>query len=170
MEPSAQSDRLVQARNLYATVQMLQRRVFRRHAHLSGGRDGGPACGELTMPQLHMMMAIRRFGSPSLKELAHALQVSAPSASTMVDRLVEMRMLTREPSQVDRREVVVTLSDEGGSMTSRMEEEILDSLSEILEKLGPEYAELWCRTFEQIRTVLGAEEDSLGRVTEQTNE
>jgi DNA-binding MarR family transcriptional regulator len=116
-----------------------------------------------------MLIAVGRFGSPSLKELAHALDVSAPSASTMVDRLVEMRMLTRETSRVDRREVVVTLSAEGRSMAARMEEEILESLGEILQKLGTEYADLWCRVFAEIRTVLADEEDS-GGVMEQTNE
>lgn len=166
MEPGDHDTRLTQARHLFQTVQMLQRRVFRRHAHGPGSREGDPICGELTMPQWHMMVAVRRFGSPSLKELAQALQVSAPSASTMVDRLVEMGMLTREPSHVDRREVVVGLSETGHAMAARMEEEILLSISEVLAQLGPEYSEKWCDVFDRIRLVLTKEDASQGCSTE----
>ena len=168
MQPDEQTTRLTQARYLYETIHMLQRRVFRRHANSLGSRDGSSVCGELTMPQWHMMMAVRRFGSPSLKELAQALDVSAPSASAMVDRLVEMGMLTREPSQVDRREVVVALSEAGHAMAARMEEEILHSISEVLAQLGPEYSGKWCEVFEQIRQVLTEEDASHGRGTEHT--
>lgn len=167
MEPTEVETRLTQARYLFSTVQVLQRRVFRRHAHSLEHREGGSACGELTMPQWHMMVAVRGFGSPSLKELAHALDVTAPSASAMVDRLVEMGMLTREPSQVDRREVVVALSDKGHAMAGRMEDEILETLSGVLERLGPEYASKWCEVFERIQHVLMDEDVSPKATTEQ---
>lgn len=164
MEPVSPAIRLTQARHLLNTVQLLQRRVCRRHMHVP--RESDSVCGDLTMPQWHMMMAVRRFGTPSLKELAQAQEVSAPSASAMVDRLVEMGMLIREPSQVDRREVVVSLSDTGHAMATRMEEEILESLGEVLAKLGPEYASKWCEVFERIQRALLDEDASFGRDVE----
>lgn len=168
MQPHDGESRLMQARYLFETIQMLQRRVCRRHVHNTGPREGDTVCGELTMPQWHMMVAVRRFGTPSLKELAQALQVSAPSASTMVDRLVEMGMLTREPSQIDRREVVVALSAKGLEMAGRMEDEILHSISEVLEKIGPDYASKWCEVFERIQHVLVEEDACQARPAEQS--
>jgi len=45
---------------------------------------------ELTSPQMTALMTVRERGQVTIKELAEGLGVSAPSASVMVDRLVEM--------------------------------------------------------------------------------
>jgi DNA-binding MarR family transcriptional regulator len=158
MAQGSQTTHLDQARYLYETVQLLQRRVLRRHTPNCAARGDSAFCVDLTLPQLHMMMAVRNHGRSSLKDLAEALQVSPPSASTMVDRLVEMGMLTREPNPSDRREVVVGLSAAGREVAGRMEDEILRAICELLEKIGPRYAALWCEVYGRLRMVL-AEED-----------
>ena len=81
MEPEI----LEQAKGLHETVKLLRERVMRRHVAQAVHGEDGRCCFDLTMHQAHVMLAIREAGQVTIKELAHTLQVSAPSASTMVD-------------------------------------------------------------------------------------
>ncbi len=161
LEQSSQTRILEQARFVHETVNLLKRRVAARTVLTQPGCDGGPGL-ELTWPQMNMLIAVRERGQVTIKELAEALEVSASSASTMVDRLVEMGPLTREQSRVDRRTVVVQLSPEAETAIDRCEAGILDCIVELLEKVGPEYAEKWCDVYAKIREVLTEEPAKTG--------
>ena len=153
-----------QARQLLVTIMQLQRRVLVRTARrnleqVSPARD-------LSMRQMTTLLVIRERGEISLKEIAAATRVSPPSASTMVDRLVELGMATRRNSDVDRREVCVAITDEGEKTVAVLEGELLESLAEIMNKIGPEYAQRWSDVYERIQHYLD-EESNIGTITRQ---
>jgi len=145
---------LAQARSLLETSHMLRGRVASR-LHQTGSPMA--ECPELTLPQMNMVQTVIERGRVTIKQLAEALQVSAPSASAMVERLVELGALTREQSKVDRREVVIAISPDAERRIRRLEEQMLDSIAEILDKIGPQYAQMWCDVYERIREVLQQE-------------
>jgi len=103
---------------------------------------------------MNMLMVLRARGKVTIKELAEALSVSPPSASAMVERLVEMGVLVREHSQVDRRVVEVHISPGAERHIGQVEDHILHSLAEILEQIGPRYAQMWCEVYTKIDQVL----------------
>jgi DNA-binding MarR family transcriptional regulator len=86
------------------------------------------ACPDLTFPQYNALMAVRDAGEVSVKHLAERLQVSPPSASTMVDRLVEMGLLERQPNPNDRRSVLIRLSPIGNESIEAIESVVLGFL------------------------------------------
>ncbi len=143
-----------QARFIYDTVRMMQRHVI--PSAVAPSSPGAPAL-ELTMPQAHTLKSIRQRGQVGIKELAAAMDVSAPSASAMVDRLVELGAVTREHSQLDRREVVVQATAAGEQTIDLIEAFILQSIAELLEEIGPEHAQMWCDVHTKIREVLAAQ-------------
>lgn len=147
---------LAQARALHRTIRRLQTRVLVKSVRAES--EDGPSTRELTLPQITMLLVVRDLGEMSIKALAEATQVSAPSASTMVDRLVEAGMLWREASRTDRREVRVSLTAEGVRTVGILEEHLLKSLMEMLEKVGPDMAENWCEIYARIGTILDEEE------------
>lgn len=112
---------------------------------------------ELTMSQLNALCVIRTKGQVTIKSLASILQVSSPSASTMVDRLVEMGLLSREHSREDRREVLVQVMPKGQEAMAQVEDAVLVSFVELLNEMGPEWAEQWCAVTGRIREILDAE-------------
>ena len=134
---------------------MLKDRVGRKFT--SRHRGGDAICSELTFAQSNVLMVVHEKGVLSLKELADALHVSRPSASAMVDKLVEMEVLEREQSQIDRREVRIRVSKSGQLNFCQMEEEILQYITDLLIKLGPDYAAQWCDVYAQIRKIVQAE-------------
>jgi DNA-binding MarR family transcriptional regulator len=77
-------------------------------------------CCDLSMAQLHVLATLHEHGEMSVGALAEALSISAPSASAVVDRLVERDMLRRERSEDDRRTVRVSLSDSGRRFTEQV--------------------------------------------------
>lgn len=144
-----------QARAIYRTAKTLQTATLAKNAGVNVGLDC--VAKELTLPQMSTLVLIRDHGAISIKELASATRVSSPSASAMVDRLVDIGVLSREPSRVDRREVCITLSEAGEEVVGAMEGQLLEGIEELLEKVGPEVAGKWCEVYKQLDAVLAEE-------------
>jgi DNA-binding MarR family transcriptional regulator len=110
--------------------------------------------GELSAPQMNMLMVIKVREAVSVTELAALLNVSPPSVSTMVDRLVERGLLTRTPSDQDRRKVVIRVTPDALKDIAQVEEMILGSFVELVDAIGPETTQKWCEVLHQIKQVL----------------
>lgn len=149
---------LDQARFIFDTIQLLKLRLMPKHC-ISMRSDNGHAAVDLTLHQMHTLMIIESRGQLTVKELAEAMGVSAPSASSMAERLVEVGMVSREQSQEDRREVAIKLTEEGEEAFREMERTLLNSITDLLAKLGPEYSQKWCDVYLRIREALDEDED-----------
>lgn len=147
-------DVLNSARYIFTTGRIIHDRVMRisTGACLSTARDD--RFGELSAPQMNMLMMIRVREGVSVTELASLLGVSPPSVSTMVDRLVERGLLTRTPSEKDRRKVVIRVSPEALKDIAHVEEMILGSFVELVQQVGPDTTQKWCDVLGRIKQVL----------------
>lgn len=95
----------------------------------------------LTPQQHQAMLAIKGFpgrARVTVGELAERLQIAHHSTVGLVDRLTAEKLVTREPSKEDRRQVFVSLTKRG--------ERLLEGLSSVhqeeLRRIGPELREL----------------------------
>ncbi|MBI2423119.1 MAG: MarR family transcriptional regulator [Candidatus Hydrogenedentes bacterium] len=149
---------LNQARTIHRTVRLLQERLIHRFNALQKDQGFAHTCADFTFPQYNAMLVIQEQGELSIKTLAEHLRVSSPSASSMVDRLVEMGMLEREQSQSDRRTVVVRMSAEGRANLEALDTQMLEALGYFLEALGREGAQSWCAIYERIAEIICLEE------------
>ncbi|MEN8200907.1 MAG: MarR family transcriptional regulator, partial [Thermodesulfobacteriota bacterium] len=115
------ADKSVEQARFIATVgRKLKDHIFSIQSGLP--QEGGGCRGEeLSMAQVQVVMTVQACGGCTISRLAEQLQVSPPSASGMVDRLVEKGVLHRERSQEDRRKVVVRLSEQAAAQAQRME-------------------------------------------------
>jgi DNA-binding MarR family transcriptional regulator len=75
---------------------------------------------ELTMPQVRTLFALLRGGEARMGTLAPQLGVSLSSATGLVDRLLEKRLVEREVDPDDRRSVIVRLAAEGQDLVERL--------------------------------------------------
>lgn len=146
-------DPVEQARYIFTTGKQIRNRVFRNYTGHSAGPGGNRKLAELSLPQIHAVNVARERGEVSIKELAAALGVSPPSASTMVDRLVEKGVLCREQSTEDRRRVVVTVSPGALQSLDAVENSILGSFVDLVRKVGPEVARKWCEVLQAVKEV-----------------
>ena len=100
----------------------------------------------------------------SITELSHLLGVSPPSASNMVERLVEKGLLVREPSPDDRRKVVISVAPPVVAEIRHVEESVLGLFVGLVERLGPETARKWCEVLAAIKTVIEADVETEKRL------
>ena len=115
------------------------------------------------MAQVHTLMTVQNCGESTISNLATLLGVSPPSASGMVERLVDKGLLLRERSRKDRRKVVVRLSEQAVAHMRKMEEAVLATFVDLVEKVGPETAEKWCEVFARVEEVLAEGEQAKGK-------
>lgn len=76
---------------------------------------------ELTVPQAQALRVLRR-GSLCTRELAAALEISAPAVTQLTDRMVRKDLLERRPVDGDRRSVLIALSEKGHQVIDRFRE------------------------------------------------
>lgn len=128
-----------------------------RHHLLDASRsvddeDGvGPT---LSVEQLRVSILIRDRGPLTMTELAGALKVSAPSASMMVDRLVEKGVLVRTQSREDRRKVLVSVSPEAQARMDARWRAVEEAFFALAETLGDETVEQWYAVMSRVRAAL----------------
>jgi DNA-binding MarR family transcriptional regulator len=136
---------------IFTTGKLIQDRIFSIHASHIAAEGKNARDEELSVSQLHAVKVAHEQGPLTVSELATALGVSPPSASTMVDRLVEKGLLSREPSRKDRRKVLVSVSPEALKRIETIEETILHSFVDLVEKIGPKTAQMWCQVLKKVR-------------------
>jgi DNA-binding MarR family transcriptional regulator len=144
-----------QARGIHRTIRMIKENLVRKHLERHRALDDTEdLCASLTFPQFNALMTLRDAGTVSIKELAESLHVSAPSASTMVDRLVDLGVVAREQNPEDRRTVCVQLTEAGGSALQEMEEALLGEIVRLFGRLGPEMSAQWVTIYRRIAAIL----------------
>jgi DNA-binding MarR family transcriptional regulator len=74
---------------------------------------------ELTMPQLHTMALLSQ-GPQRMGVIAWRLNSSQSAATSMIDRLVDKRLVERVPDNDDRRVVACQLTDPGREEMERL--------------------------------------------------
>ncbi len=147
-----------QARYIFTTGRAIRDFVDRHIAQILAAEGNRSVCGELSVNQMHALMLIQKRGKVSISELALIMGVSAPSASTMVDRMVEKGVLTREPSIKDRRRMDVRIAPSVQEDFERVNAVLLAAFERLVEKAGAETAKMWCEVLERLKRVLDAEE------------
>jgi DNA-binding MarR family transcriptional regulator len=75
---------------------------------------------DLSIGQVHVLATLQENGAMTVGALAEALAIAAPSATGIVDRLVERGLVERVRSEADRRVVQVSLSEGGRRAVEQM--------------------------------------------------
>jgi MarR family transcriptional regulator, organic hydroperoxide resistance regulator len=79
-----------------------------------------PALRDLSLPQFHALLMLQEQGSCTVSDLAQHLCVSAPSASSIIDRMEERGFVRRVRDIDDRRVVHVQVAEGGNAVVEEM--------------------------------------------------
>lgn len=85
----------------------------------------------LTLTQCHAMIEIGRSRNMNLKELAKTLMLDMSTTSRTVDSLVKKKVITREQSQLDRRNIEISLTNLGQELYNQTEQTMNEQYSHI---------------------------------------
>jgi DNA-binding MarR family transcriptional regulator len=134
------------AQELRPVVLRLARRLRRETEHLG-----------VTSQQTTLLWLVRTRPGLSLRELAQAEGISAPSLSAHVDRLESLGLIRRVRSSDDRRRVGLELTPEGRSTLRRVRARRTSWLAERLERLPDEERERLERALPALEALLEPE-------------
>jgi DNA-binding MarR family transcriptional regulator len=99
----------------------------------------GPIPGELSRSQ-HVLLAPlidNPAGACSVRELAEAADIASPTATRTLDGLERDGIVTRRPSETDRRSVVVELTEQGREMMLASRKRMRAARAELYARLDP---------------------------------
>jgi DNA-binding MarR family transcriptional regulator len=89
----------------------------------------------LSVLQLRLLLVVDRHHPLNLSRLASLIDVSAPSASRLVDRLVEADLVEREVAEHSRREVALALTPRGRRTIGRLRQRRQAAIAPVLEQM-----------------------------------
>lgn len=90
---------------------------------------------DFTMPQLKVLVYLHTDGPSRMTTIAETLNIALPSATGIVDRLVERGLVVRSQAPSDRRVVNCSLSPEGDRRISELWEAAVGMMRELFEGL-----------------------------------
>ncbi len=103
------------------------------HQHLSHHCEGP----RITMPQMRVLRMAEQ-GQPTLSDVANTLRVTRPTATRLVDGLVQRGWVERAPDPKDRRRVRLHITPAGQAILDRVQEAIHALMAERLAQLSAE--------------------------------
>ena len=109
---------------------------------------------DIPQTQLFALMALQDMGECRLGELSQKLNVSAPTASGIVDRMVKSGYVIRDHDTEDRRAVKICLSSKGKKYAKHFRETITKRWSEVLGRLPEKDREGFLRIILKIKDIL----------------
>lgn len=126
-----------------------------------GGEFGcNELCRELSTIQMKAAMKVRFHQPLTLSELAKKLGVTAPSASVMVDRLVEKNVLARVADTVDRRKIRLSIHPDAEKDMDEIHQHFQDAFERIAKRVGDDNVNRWYKVMTQVREALDAEQNA----------
>lgn len=92
----------------------------------------------LTLPQLRILFRVRQEPGIGVKELAQAFDVSTSNVTQQVDKLVTRGLLARAERPEDRRQVSLTVTEEGSQVAGEISHATRGYLREQLARMDPD--------------------------------
>jgi DNA-binding MarR family transcriptional regulator len=93
---------------------------------------------DLSMAQLKTLFVLSSTGPAPIGQVAESLGISLPTASHLVERLVQAGLAERTEDQLDRRRTLARLSPQGVGLSERLRQGSRDRLHDWLARLGGE--------------------------------
>jgi DNA-binding MarR family transcriptional regulator len=115
------------------------------------------ASGPLTFAQMKVLLALNRHDGPTatLGDIARNLNVGYPTATELVNRLVQGGYIRRIPSSADRRQRIVTLSPRGRALMDQFVKRRRQRIARLLGVLEDSEVQNLVRSLETLNGILG---------------
>jgi DNA-binding MarR family transcriptional regulator len=108
---------------------------------------------DLTVPQFRTLAFVNRNKGSSLCEVADHMGMTPPSASTLVNGLIERGMMKREEQPDDRRRVRLTVTRRGQAILEASTHATMTYLSKKLNSVSADDREIIVKAMETLRSV-----------------
>ena len=112
----------------------------------------------ITQTQFLVMMAIHSYRRCSMGTLAKNMHVQMPTATGIIDRLVQAGFVRRSPQPEDRRQVFVELTPKGQAFIRQFHEIVRRRWEDVLRVLNVNELEMFYQILTKLRNQLQVED------------
>ncbi len=123
--------------------QAYQRRILKQQ-HFKG----------VTTGQVRLLSVLMHNAPCSVGTVANALNISMGAASESVDKLVELGYITRKHSKVDRRQVILDLTEEAREIAASVRQMRIGQVSQVFQQMNPSERDGFIKGLHLYRDVL----------------
>ncbi len=116
---------------------------------------------DVTMPQLKIMLILYLHGPARMSDIAAGLEVTLPTSTSLVDRLVEKNFVVRENQTDDRRVVLCRLSETGQKAIAGIWASTGTNSRKLLEALDVEKLKLFVEVLEAMLQIPAANQNAV---------
>ena len=110
---------------------------------IQGVHIGFLAKTKLTHTQFFVLVAIHSRGCPAMSTLSDNMQVSMPTMTGIIGRLVNAGYVKRVLLEKDRRQVLVELTSKGGQIIKRFQNAAMERWQEVLSVLNNQQIDIF---------------------------
>ena len=110
--------------------------------------------GKLTVSHYIILNLLNDRRSSNMSELAKNLKLTMSATTSIIDKMVELKLVKRHHSKDDRRIVLITLTENGRMLVSKISKDRLVVIREILSVLSEKEKQLYLRLIKKIYTGL----------------
>ncbi len=107
----------------------------------------------ISILQLEVLSYVKEEKKPLMKDVAEFLHITPPSATSLINRLVEGGLLKREIDKNDRRIIRLTITSKGEKILKKKLAQHFKRLSEIIEKLNKKEQEFLIQIFLKLQRI-----------------
>lgn len=104
----------------------------------------------LRIGTLHYISESKR---PTMQEISKFLSITPPSATALIDGLIESGMITRVSDTSDRRMIRLEISPKGGKILEKTHKEMTERMRQVLEKLDSKDVDDLIRIMKKLKKV-----------------
>jgi DNA-binding MarR family transcriptional regulator len=112
---------------------------------------------DVSVPQFRTLAFLNRQPGASLSAVAEHIGLSLPAMSTLVDGLVERKLVARNPAASDRRRITLTLTDQGQATLAAANAATEAHLAERLAGLSAGDRQLVAQALQVLRPLFSSE-------------
>jgi DNA-binding MarR family transcriptional regulator len=114
------------------------------------------------VPQFRVLAFLKRHPGAGVSAIAEHIGITMPTASKLIDGLVNRELIAREASPEDRRRVSLKVTKAGESAWKASRRDLQPKIAGMLANLSPEDIAAISRAMEVLRSVFGQEQDTNG--------
>lgn len=108
----------------------------------------------VTSGQVRLLSVLLHNAPCSVGTVANALNISMGAASESIDKLVDLGYISREHSKIDRRQVILDLTEEAREIAATVRRIRIEHLAEVFHQMSPEERDGFIKGLHLYRDVL----------------
>lgn len=107
----------------------------------------------LTMVQFEALICLKHTNNMQMRDIAECFYITMPSATALIDKLIEMKFVTRNNDIKDRRIVKISITKQGEKLLEEAMKQRHDKVNKLLSSLSKKDKEDLLRILQRITSI-----------------